>query len=262
MPKKPSKRNGATAVENSKDSKLGGMSATYVSQRSCPPDCALLQRVVVDGEEQRPPCYALYGQTFWTTNRINKQADALGSTSLQLAETEAEAIDTLSGRNRLRLHVVGDCVNDQNAQIVSDSAMRFSDRYVQYHPDAEPGDGIHGYTHAHDRVNRASWGTVSILASCETLDQAKAAIKRGYAAAIVVPEKHKSAKAYKVGDVTIIPCPEQTKASASCMTCKLCFDDKALLARRALIAFAPDSTTAPRVKQALAQALVQIGTRG
>ena len=95
--KKPSKHNGVTAVEESGNSKIWIMSATYVSQASCWAGCPWLQTVVVDGVEKPPACYANNGQTSWTTNRLNKQASANHLTPLQLAKNEAEAIDGLTG---------------------------------------------------------------------------------------------------------------------------------------------------------------------
>jgi hypothetical protein len=75
-------------------------------------------------------------------------------------------------------------------------------------------------------------------------------MRRGYAASIVVPE-HNGPKAWKAEGMTVIPCPEQTGRSQDCTTCKLCFNDKALLKRRAVIAFAAHGQSAKKVKQQL-----------
>ena len=243
MPRKLSKHNGVTAKEKSGNIKIGVMSATYVSQASCPQDCPWLQPVMINGEKRPGACYANNSAVAITTARLNREATGK-ITGLQLAKNEAAAIDGLSGKRVLRLHVVGDCISDKQAQIVSGASAKYTAKHDQ---------PVYSYTHAHDRVARDSWGEVSVLASCHTFEQADAAMKRGYAAAIVVPEPHKSPKAYQVSDITVIPCPQQTGASATCLTCKLCFRDKELLARKAVIAFQPDNKTAPKIKQALIQ---------
>lgn len=228
------KNTGVIATEKSGNSKLGIMSATYASQRTCPASCKFLNS----------GCYAERNLTGIHTRRINREASHLDP--ITLAINEANAIDTLTGKYQLRIHVVGDATTDKCAQIVSSAAKRYS---------AKHGRGAHSYTHAWRNVARSSWQDVSVLASCETFAEAKQALERGYAPAIVLPEKHKSKKCYKVDDLTIIPCPQQTKASANCLTCKLCFNDKALYARRAVIAFQPDRNT----EQSVRQTLIQIG---
>ena len=85
------------AVERSADAKLtspqgGGMSATYVAQRSCPPSCPLRGT-----RRRRGPCYAEHGRVALHTDRLNASADAAQATPLQLAQLEAAAIDRLSG---------------------------------------------------------------------------------------------------------------------------------------------------------------------
>jgi hypothetical protein len=243
---------GVSAVEDSGNIKIGIMSATYVSQRSCPPSCIWLKPVLVVKKRTQKfthiawvkPCYALHGQTLWSTNRVNRQADALDLDSIQLAINEANAIDGLTGKNWLRLHVVGDCRSDESARIVSDAVKVYKLKH---------GQGAHTYTHAWKDVARDSWQDVSVLASVETLQDARNALKRGYAPSMVISDKHQSKMAYKQDELTMVPCPQQTGASKNCLTCRLCFKDKLLLARKMVIVFQPDTNTDKSVQQALIQ---------
>jgi hypothetical protein len=79
----------------------------------------------------------------------------------------------------MRLHTVGDCRTDEAAKIVAAAAERYMDA---------GGGPVWTYTHAWRLVDRASWGRVSVLASCETPEQVELARARGYATAIVVDE--------------------------------------------------------------------------
>lgn len=161
----------ALVVERSQNEKLGEVAATYAAQGSCPADCHFL-----DGGG----CYAETGQVGkFVTAPLN--ASAGEATAIAIARQEAEKLDALRvvpGRP-LRLHVVGDCPSDEAARIVSSSAERYMQR---------GGGPAFGYTHAWRDVDRASWGGVSILASCETGHDVRLARSRGYAPSIVVEE--------------------------------------------------------------------------
>lgn len=92
------------------------------------------------------------------------------------------------------------------------------------------------YTHAHREVPREAWGRVSVLASCEKPQDAADAMDRGYAAALVTPPHPEDGRAYELGGVKVIPCPNQTRG-VQCSECRLCFDDARLLASRSVIGF-------------------------
>ena len=128
----------------------------------------------------------------------------------------------------LRLHVVGDCPTDESAQIVSSAVASY---------EGKGGGKAWTYTHAWETVERASWGSVSVLASVHGQLDAVAALRRGYAPAIVV-ETHESAKRWTDSQGTSwIPCPEQTRG-VQCVKCRLCFDAEYLKDKRTGIAFA------------------------
>lgn len=203
---------GVSAVEISDNGKIGKVSATYVSQNSCP-DCPL----------KGSGCYAEHDFTGFTTRRLN----AHGLAADELAANEAKAIDGLTGYLPLRLHVVGDCSNNERAAVVSKSADKYRARH---------NNPVWAYTHAWREVLRSSWGKVSILASCENFKDAKKASAKGYATAVVVTE-HASPKAYKVDGMNVIPCPQQTGKAANCAACKLCWNADRLFATQSVIAF-------------------------
>src|SRR5580765_7996477 len=88
----------AIAVERSNNSKIGAMSATYATQRTCPKECPLRDE----------GCYAETGPMGFTTKRLNRAANGSRyhkAVAYKAAKQEAQAIDALSGAYPLRLHV-------------------------------------------------------------------------------------------------------------------------------------------------------------
>lgn len=209
----------ARAVSKSANRKLGLVATTHAAQTSCPTTCPFLGQ----------GCYAERGPLgAFTTRRLN--AAAVGRSALEVAIAESDAIDTMDtvvGRP-LRLHTVGDCSSDESAGIVSVAAERYSRR---------GGGRAWTYTHAWRTVRRGSWGSVAVLASCETPTDVEAAHARGYATALVVPS-FRSWRRYNHGGVDLLPCPEMTGATRSCADCRLCFDDARLHSQKLTIGFA------------------------
>lgn len=210
------------AKEVTENRKTGPVSATYVTQDSCP-DCPF----------KGNGCYAEAGPTGITTNNLNK-AEPL--TPEEIAQLEAEAIDSLTGRQDLRLHIVGDCKTDQAALIVSSAMKRHRKK---------KGKTAWTYTHAWRDVNHDSWQGENILASVESEEQIAEANAKGYACAIVVP-KFERDKAYKLGDHKLIPCLYQTKGT-QCIDCRLCMNTEALRRTGYSIAFEPHGTRKKKV---------------
>lgn len=202
----------AKAIERSDNAKIGNASATYASQGSCPKSCPLLGA----------GCYAELGMVGIQTRRLN----AAGGNSLSIAKAEAKAIDTLSGINPLRLHVVGDASTNRAASILADASARFT---------AKHGRPVWTYTHAWRKVKRKSWGGVSVLASAHTVADAKAAMAKGYAAAITLP-KDSPDHAFNRDGIKILPCPATTRG-VRCSECKLCFKDSYLKRAGIVIGF-------------------------
>lgn len=221
----------ALAVGGSLNAKIGTAATSYAAQASCPEECPFLEG---------GGCYAESGALGnFVTTPLNRSAGLERSPAAQgrVALAEARAIDELEPRpgQALRLHTVGDCATNLAARIVAGAAARWVER---------GGGPVWTYTHGWRRVERGSWGSVSVLASCETYRDCIRARARGYAPALVV-ERFEGRRAFRVeGDgmqewhkpVKAIPCPEQTSGVA-CTDCRLCFDDGKLRDRGAAVAF-------------------------
>lgn len=211
-----------TAVEASSNSKTGLCSATYASQATCPECCPLR------GEG----CYAESGCVGFITRRINRSATTDPET---IARYEAAAIDCLSARLDLRIHVVGDCPTAESAYVVGQAAWRYLERARVCDRNVK----VWTYSHAWRDVPRDVWSSVSVLASCETAADAEEAMSRGYAACILLERfEHTKSYPHAHGDFTVIPCPEQTRGM-KCVDCRLCLNADRLLERRQVIGFVP-----------------------
>lgn len=234
---------GIRAVEKSGNRKLGDCSATWVAQQTCPNGengtvrCPFLPEPGT-GEESESLCYANQSFAGMTTSKLNTtDADAE-----ELARREAEGIRRLTGKRPLRLHVVGDCSSATSARVVSKAAD-------EYH--AKAGMPVWTYTHAWQAVARENWGEVSVLASCQTVEETAEAMARGYAASMVV-KYHEKDTAYPLGGgITGIPCPEQTGRAKDCRSCGLCHRADKLLAGKKVILFAAHGRKAEQVRRAV-----------
>jgi len=138
----------------------------------------------------------------------------------------------------LRLHVSGDVKTDAAARLLAKAARQWRGT-------------VYTYTHSWRQVKRISWGYISVLASCESVAQAAEAWELGYAASVIVPE-HKTDKAYMVGDMKVIPCPQQTR-EVTCERCGLCMKEEMLHDQKAVIAFAAHGAGKKRVSLTVLQ---------
>lgn len=231
---------GAIYVEESGNTKINGsrkVDATYASiKASCPRTCPFM------GEG----CYAQMGFMALHTNRLDREAD--GMSSVQIARIEAKAIDNAYNGGRvpadrdLRIHVAGDARTVTAAKVISRAVSRWQ---------ARGGNLAWSYTHSWKDVPRSAWGTVSCLASVESVRDAKLAMRQGYAPAIVVPE-HLSDKAYYLpgSNIKWVPCPQQTRG-IGCSDCRLCFNADGLHERKTGIAFAAHGAGTKKIKRKL-----------
>lgn len=206
-------------VMNSKNAKVGNIAATYLPvNQTCPESCAL----------KNNGCYAQDGNVGIHNNRLDRLMAAKKLSAYDIVRMEAREI-TRCGKSAdgkaLRLHVSGDARTNASAKLLGIAA--------------ESWDGkVYSYTHAWREVERASWGRVSILASCENLEQVSQAHARGYAASLVVANHPDDGKAFTIDGIKQIPCPAQTRDDVNCESCKLCMDDQKLLDMKACITFA------------------------
>jgi len=153
-----------SAVEISKNEKTGYVSATYAPIQSCPSSCPFKDN----------GCYAQGGNCGVHFRRMSNAAQ--DKSLVEIAQDEANQIDKLQGLFDLRVHVTGDCSTDETAQIVSEACARFTEKQ---------GKTAWAYTHAWKQVDRKSWGTVTVKASCETVQAVVEATEKGYSAALV-----------------------------------------------------------------------------
>ena len=226
--------------------KTGPVVATSVCQLSCPDDCPFftpLNDRTVKGHGHEG-CYGEVGhQAIQVTSKVNNGGMAAGADPVDIAKAEAHGIQVvrekiLKGKTKpMRLHVVGDAKTDAAARVLADVCRDWKD--------------VWAYTHAWRHVSRSSWGTISILASCETPDEVAEATRRGYACATVIPIGFGSnKKPYEWNGMQIYPCKAQTKASGNCMACKLCWNDKkTLIPKGWVIAFTTHGETAGVAKE-------------
>lgn len=199
--------------------KIGEMSATYAPIRqTCPTACPL---------RNGNGCYAEGGNVGLHMRRLQDERYAsVGGDTFAMFEAAAirDGARMVPRGRPLRIHASGDASTAGRARTLSDAAAHW------------PGP-TYTFTHAWRDVPRKAWGTVSVLASVESLDDAKAALRAGYAPAMVVSAHPVDGRAEVREDVRVIPCPNQTRGTR-CTDCRLCFDAPGLLARNAAIAFA------------------------
>jgi hypothetical protein len=228
----------ALAVAKSGNEKTGPIAATYTgTDRTCT-GCP---------HKGTGSCYYESGFRPRGLNaRLNSAARTQKASVLRIARAEARAIDGIltSGRvkNRpLRIHVGGDAPTAEAAALIAGAARRFSERV-----DAP----AYTYTHAWRDVPRSAWEGVSVLASVESVKDAKRALRRGYAPALIV-DHFEGDKASLVDGLRLIPCPAQTKDDVSCADCRLCMNADRLVATNSAVAFAAHGTQARKTREIL-----------
>ena len=135
------------------------------------------------------------------------------------------------------MHVVGDVRDAAGAAIIGGAMARFDRR----------GGRSWTYTHAWREVPRAVWGPVSVLASCESPADVRAAQAAGYAAALVVGA-HDGPRLRLEGGLKLLPCVEQT-TGRTCRECGLCTRGDWLESSGTVITFAAHGARKRRVRE-------------
>lgn len=218
--------------------------ATYAPiEQTCPSDCMFK----APNEAGVRPCYADAGFTRGAVRKLEGQA--VGMTPLQIARSEARAVDRLfpqgvpqdgaRGGRDLRLHVSGDVTGIRAAAALAGAAARWRER---------GGGSVWTYTHAWRFVERSAWGKIAVLASVESVRDIGKARNRGYASALVVAQ-HESEKAWPAAGTKVVPCPYETR-KVTCSACRLCLD-RDLLQLGITVAFAAHGALAAEVKRRL-----------
>lgn len=209
------------------------VASTYVSILGTCPPCPF----------KGAGCYAQSGMTGGTVRKLDAEVSTLGLSHEDVIEAEALLIESIlrpDGRP-LRLHVSGDCRTVRGARRLARAAELYISR---------GGGAVWTYTHAWATVPRSAWGVISVLASVEDAGTIRAARRRGYVPALVVPA-FKSPEYFTLVQ-RFFPCPAETRGS-NCASCGLCFDDHKLKRGEVGIAFLAHGQQNKRVKTHLTQ---------
>jgi hypothetical protein len=171
---------------------------------------------------------------------MNKVAKQTGKTRpIDIAREEAKAIRNMKGSAPLRLHVVGDCRTSRATKIVASAAEDYMNEHNQK---------AWTYTHAWREVPRESWGKVSVLASCEIVEDAKYAMERGYAVCMVWSKPFK--RPFTFQGLNMVPCIQETHG-IKCDKCKVCMHDEKLRDKNKVICFFPHGSGKENVRKTL-----------
>lgn len=203
-------------VLNSKNTKVGNIAITYLPiKQTCPKSCPLKDN----------GCYAKNSFVGFTVSRLeNKFKDYHGFDIIRKEAREIINNAHLSNGKTLRLHGSGDVRTAKGANLLAKAAEKWKGK-------------VYTYTHSWRDISRKSWGNISVLASVESLADAKLALKNNYAPAMLVENHPENGKAYIKDNLKIIPCPSQTRG-ITCEQCNLCMNDSMLKNQNAVIAFA------------------------
>jgi hypothetical protein len=187
-------------VQNSQNSKIGDMHATYAPQLTCPTSCPFYPEIY--GDIRDPEQRAMI--------------------QVELAEIEARKIDELPANKNLRVHVVGDCSNHISANLIGSAMVRYEKR-------SKNNSIAYTYTHAWDKdwvevpVHESEWMGAKVLASCETSQGILDARKLGYACEWTYME-HTTRKVHERDGIKVLPCPNNFNADVKCTDCMKCAD--------------------------------------
>lgn len=209
--------------------------STYVSFSTCPGSCPFLTDRAT---AERRGCLAEANINMKKTMkrldaavaRITRQADsrlliALAEYFLlDRATKNGVPRDGIGGKRDLRLHMAGDYATPETAMVggMIEAMWR-----------ARDGGSVWTFTHGAPAIGRSSFGGVSVLASTETVDGVRAALARGYAAAITLPEVpgDRAFVLPEMPGLKVVPCPAERKRRSAktskpitCVTCRLCLD--------------------------------------
>lgn len=223
------------------------VSSTYVSiQRTCQDSCTF---------KNGNGCFAEAGYTGPLVRALDESA--YGMSGVGVAREEARAIDAAFGSGPvprdggkygtvgrdLRLHISGDAFNTESALVLAGAALRWRER---------GGGVVWAYTHSWRVIPVEAWGSIQVLASCETPEGVAEARERGYAAALVVRDFRGARRAYSVPELAgkILPCPAET-GEITCVQCRLCFDTEGLRKRGLAIGFSAHGRDAKKARRHL-----------
>lgn len=226
------------------NTKLGTsvVTTTLPIRATCSTDC-------MHHPDREGTCYAYNGPMMWHQRRMESKIDP----SFDIGGMEANQLDASAKPGSLvRLHVAGEWIDAAHVKrvvrVVKSKSLR-----------------AWSYTHKWRKFKATSFKGLSILASCDSLQDAVQAWIKGYAPALVVA-KFESDKAYPLlikdslhpggydSGLSGIPCPAQTR-HVTCEECKLCLKTDWLHDTQHVILFEAHGSRGRK----LAAKLIQIG---
>lgn len=216
-------------VLHSGDDKTGDIAATYRTHETCPPSCPFLPRK----NGGNGGCFG--------TGRIGAIAARYG-----IADTDYSAVralaDTMAHGRTFRPNIVGDF---NRADGTTDTEYIAACNAVA---DARPDVRVFAYTHEWRRIPRASF-RFTVRASCETVDDVRAAHALGYSAVIVDDGTldYTAAAETVGGGARFVTCAHTTHGT-QCAQCGLCPRDS-----RAVVVFPVHSASAKLAAAAVAR---------
>lgn len=268
---------------NTGNQKTGPTSATNATQSSCPNNtnnksgyrCPLLGsgRYAEGGGGQVHVTLALNKAAGFNSKKDDSSTVSPG----KIAQAEASCLNAgyltwqaIGINNGLRLHVVGDCVTIKAAEIVSQAV----EAYVN--PAGLQGIGaksdthrknVWNYTHGWRDVPRSAWSPqISVLASCDRIEDLDLAHEQGYGTCVVVPTYVQNEAGKYMGSGiklkngwTLLPCPYEVgmmnaqKERVWCIECGLCLKDSFLRKHKMSVAFAAHTSGAQQISKQLVQ---------
>jgi len=212
----------------SRSRKLGQVAATYAPIYSCPHDCPLLNH----------GCYAQHDKCGILLKQLNEEARKRKLTRpIDIAKEEARLIKELTGDRPLRLHVVGDAKTPLAVEVLAEAAEKYM-------------NVVWTYTRSWKTIPRKRWGRISVLASCETFEEARKAMDRGYAACILRLKAFDFSFWNEQEDLRQTACKSKL-GEVTCNKCKICMDDKKLLNNREVVCFFPHGPAAKDAETAV-----------
>lgn len=147
---------------------------------------------------------------------------------------EAIAIEEcLTGKKKLRVHVVGDVVTPANAIAIGEAMNRHK---------AKHGNGAWTYTHRWREIVASNWKGASVWASVEKPEEVLQARIMGYPSAITLPYgTHPSTSQYEWEGLKVIPCPAQRHPrTVTCSTCNLCANSAKMFSQDKVLGFSKE----------------------
>ena len=187
-------------VNESRNSKIGNVSATYRGKNTCPSTCPAFKA-----------CYAKAGLT--NIQFIKAGIKKEDSDTVQFSNWIAK----LPLGRKIRTHVSGDFVKDNNN--LDKTYIRGFIRAMLNRPDLKNW----GYTHVWNKFKTNVFKnipSVSMNASCDKVSEIKEARAKGFDTVCIMPLE---AKTGIYDGERIVICPNQTSDKVTCETCMLCF---------------------------------------